>query len=105
MVKNHFHWACHNTPVKDLAGNLETQLWNDVADETGLSGEFDFTLDFIPAESWQGRVGWSPATGVSDDAPTLETAISQQLGLKLKKGKGPVEVLVVDKAEKNPVAN
>jgi uncharacterized protein (TIGR03435 family) len=52
FVQNHFHWVCHNTLLKDLVGNLETQFWSTVADETGLSGEYDFTLDFIPAESW-----------------------------------------------------
>jgi uncharacterized protein (TIGR03435 family) len=105
MVKNHFHWSCHNTLLKDLAGNLETQVWSDVTDETGLTGEYDFTLDFIPAEEWQGRTGWSPSNAIADDTPTLDTAISEQLGLKPKRGKGPVQVLVVDKAEKNPTEN
>jgi uncharacterized protein (TIGR03435 family) len=105
MVKNHFHWVCHNVPIKDLAGNLETQFWRDVIDETRLPGEYDYTLDFIPPEEWQQRVGWSPSSAIADDTPALDAAISEQLGLKLKKGKGPVEVLVVDKAEKNPTGN
>lgn len=105
MVKNHFHLACHNTLLKDLAGNLETQFWSDVTDETGLTGEYDFTLDFIPAEEWQARVGWSPSSSIADDSPILTDAISDQLGLKLRRAKGPVEVLVVDKAEKNPTGN
>jgi uncharacterized protein (TIGR03435 family) len=105
MVKNHFHWACHNTLLKDLAGNLETLFWSDVIDETGLNGEYDFTLDFIPTEEWQGRVGWSPSNAIADDTPTLDTAISAQLGLKLKREKRPVQVLVFDKAEKNPTEN
>jgi uncharacterized protein (TIGR03435 family) len=105
MVKNHFHWACHNTLLKDLAGNLETLFWSDVIDETGLNGEYDFTFDFIPPEEWQGRVGWSPSSAIADDTPTLDTAVSEQLSLKLKRGKGPVQVLVVDRAEKNPTEN
>jgi len=105
FVENHFHWVCHNTLMKDLAGNLETQFWSNVTDRTGLSSEYDFTLDFIPAESWQAKVGWSPSSAITDDTPPLETAISEQLGLKLERGKGPVQVLVVDKAEKNPVEN
>jgi uncharacterized protein (TIGR03435 family) len=105
FVENHFHWACHNTLMKDLAGNLETQFWSDVADQTGLPGEYDFILDFIPAESWQSKVGWSPSSAITDDTPALDTAIFEQLGLKLEKGKGPVQVLVVDKAEKNPTEN
>ena len=105
FLQNHFHWACHNTLMKDLAGNLETQFWSNVTDETGLSGEYDFTLDFIPAESWQSKVGWSPSSAIADETATLDNAIFEQLGLKLERGKGPVEVLVVDKADKNPVAN
>jgi uncharacterized protein (TIGR03435 family) len=105
FVENHFRWACHNTLMKDLAGNLETQFWSDVADETGLSAEYDFTLNFMPPESWQSRVGWSPPSGTPTDIPSLDTAIAEQLGLKLEKGKGPVQVLVVDKAEKNPSEN
>ena len=65
FVKNHFHLVCHNTLMKDLAGNLETQFWTNVTDETGLSGEYDFTLDFIPAESWQAKVGWSPSSAIA----------------------------------------
>ena len=105
MVKNHFHLACHNTTLKDLASNLETQFWSDVTDETGLVGEYDFALDFLPPEEWQGRTGWSTSSAIADDTATLDTAISEQLGLRLKKGKGPVEVLVVDKADKNPTEN
>jgi uncharacterized protein (TIGR03435 family) len=105
FIGNHFHWACHNTLMKDLAGNLETQFWSDVGDDTGLAGEYDFILDFIPAQSWQDKVCWSPSSTITDDTPPLETAISEQLGLKLERGKGPVQVLVVDKAEKNPVEN
>jgi uncharacterized protein (TIGR03435 family) len=105
FVQNHFHWACHNTLLKNFAGDLETQFWDDVADATGLSGEYDFTLDFIPPASWQARARWSPSSAISDDTPSLDSAISEQLGLRLEKGKGPVEVLVLDKAEKNPTAN
>jgi uncharacterized protein (TIGR03435 family) len=105
FVGNHFHWACHNTLMKDLASNLETQFWKTVNDETGLSGEYDFTLDFIPAEEWQSIAGWSPSNAIKDDTANLDTAISEQLGLRLVRGKGPSPVLVFDKAEKNPTEN
>ncbi len=105
MVKNHFHLACHNTLMKDLAGNLETQFWTNVADETGLSGEYDFMLDFLPADAWQTKVGWTPSSAIADDTPNLEAAIAEQLGLKLKRGKSPVQVLILDKADKNPTEN
>jgi len=105
FIKNHFHLVCHNTSVKALAEYLETQFWTTVTDQTGLSREYDFILDFIPAESWQAKVSWSPSSAITDETPTLDTAISEQLGLKLVRGKGPVPVLVLDKADKNPTEN
>jgi uncharacterized protein (TIGR03435 family) len=66
-----------------------------VVNSTGLAGTFDFTLD------------WSPDDIPVDDAtgPSIFTAIQEQLGLKLEPSKSPVEVWVVDHAEKVPVEN
>ena len=54
-------------------------------DRTGLTGRYDFTLD------WAG-----PG---KDDGPSVFTAFSEQLGLKLEAARAPVEVLVIDSAE------
>lgn len=73
-----------------------------VVDKTGLSGKYDFDLEWAPDESqFGGEVGASSA-----DAPSAPffTAIQQQLGLKLEAKRGPVEALVVDSAER-PSAN
>jgi len=66
-----------------------------VVDQTGLTGAYDFTLT------------WSEQTVVSGagqesgtDAPSLFTAVQEQLGLKLVPTKAPVEVIVVDHVEK-----
>ena len=67
------------------------QLDSPVANQSGLPGEFDFELDFA--------IDDKPESG-----PSIFTAIQEQLGLKLVAVKGPVEVLVVDRAEK-PVGN
>jgi uncharacterized protein (TIGR03435 family) len=67
-------------------------------DETGLNGKFDFDLSWSP-EGVRGDV--RPA---DSDSPDLFTAIEKQLGLKLSARRGPVDVLVVDHAEK-PDAN
>ena len=59
-----------------------------VVDRTGLTGRFDFTLNFAP-------------DGTTDtDAPSIFTAVQEQLGLKLEPATGPVEVLVIDAAER-----
>ena len=63
-----------------------------ILDETGLSGFYEVNLE------------WSPE-GSDIDGPPLFSAIQQQLGLKLERRKGPVEVLVVDRAEKVPLPN
>ncbi len=75
-----------------LANILALDLKRPVKDETGLKGDFAFTLE------------WTPGLGDSDDRPSarpsLFTAVQEQLGLKLESAKGPVEVLVIDSAEK-----
>jgi uncharacterized protein (TIGR03435 family) len=66
-----------------------------VIDQTGVTGVYDFEL------AWpdDGKIG-----AETDSRPSMVTAIKEQLGLELKRGKGQVEVVVVDYAEK-PSAN
>ena len=88
-----------------LAQMLSQQLRRTVIDKTGLTGEFDFTLTFTPEPGQGGgplgdlppRADAPPPGG---DGPTIFTAIQEQLGLKVESAKGPVEVIVIDKAEK-----
>jgi uncharacterized protein (TIGR03435 family) len=63
-----------------------------VIDKTGIAGVFDFHLEFAPDES-AGSV--DPAR-----APSIFTALPEQLGLRLTPAKGPSEFLVVDRLEK-----
>ena len=74
-----------------LARRLSQQLHEPVSDLTGLKGIYNFTLD------------WQQDDNVS--GPSLFTAVQEQLGLKLEAKKVPIEVLVVDHAEKIPTAN
>jgi uncharacterized protein (TIGR03435 family) len=78
-----------------------------VVDKTGLRGLVDVTLQFSaegitsagpPPGPGPGGPG-GPANPAADSIPSLFTAI-QELGLRLESSKGPVEVLVVDSAEK-----
>jgi uncharacterized protein (TIGR03435 family) len=64
-----------------------------VFDKTGIEGEFDFTYEYAPDDN------------DSAGRPSIFTAIQQKLGLKLEATKGPVEVVVIDRAEKIPTAN
>jgi bla regulator protein BlaR1 len=80
----------------DLASQLSRQLGTVVVDKTGLTGNYDFTLNWKA----DGSVGDfnTPVTDAS--ASSLLTAIQDQLGLKLESQKGPMQVLVIDHVEK-----
>jgi uncharacterized protein (TIGR03435 family) len=78
-----------------LANALTKALKRQVVDETGLSGAYSFRLAYTPDP----KPGMEPG-----DGPSVFTALEEQLGLRLKAGKGPVEVLVIDSAQK-PAAN
>ncbi len=71
-----------------LAATLFTLMGRKVLDRTGLTGFCDFTLEFAPPDA------------VDSSLPALVTALQKQLGLRLEATNGPVEVLVVDHAEK-----
>jgi uncharacterized protein (TIGR03435 family) len=73
-----------------------------VVDKTGLTGRYDFDLEWAPDETQFG--GEVPTAGSEAPSAPLFTAIQQQLGLRLVATRGPVDALVVDKAER-PTAN
>ena len=71
-----------------------------MVDRTGLTGNWEFELEFQP-EVPPGQLppGATPPP-IDPDAPSFFTAIQEQLGLKLDATKGPVEVWVIDSAER-----
>jgi uncharacterized protein (TIGR03435 family) len=72
------------TSMDLLAKYLGNRLGRIVVDKTGLSGDYDFTLE------------WAPDAAADSTAPPLVTALREQLGLRLESQKAPVEVLVID---------
>jgi len=72
-----------------------------VIDRTGLTGRFDFDLEFALDET---QADGRASTQLSSNKPDLFTAIQEQLGLKLGLAKAPIEALVIDHAEM-PSAN
>jgi uncharacterized protein (TIGR03435 family) len=87
----------------NLARYLSQLLGSQVNDKTGLSGEYDFQIEYAPDEGPVNKgLGDGPPTGTADSArgPSIFTAVQEQLGLRLTAAKGRVEVIVIDHAEK-----
>lgn len=77
--------------MAEFAGRMLAGVGRPVIDKTGLNGKFDITLQYLGA-------------GAPDSLASIFSAVQQQLGLALTPENGPVEVLVVDSAER-PAAN
>jgi uncharacterized protein (TIGR03435 family) len=77
-----------------------------VLDMTGLQGFYDLTLDWSPEPRQSGESKADvPVAADNPSGPSLPVAIQEQLGLKLETRRAPVEILVVDHAEKAPSEN
>lgn len=88
-----------NATMSDFASLLQRALLDrPVVDKTGLTGRYDFDLEWAPDETQFG--GEVPAASNDAPSPPFFTAIQQQLGLKLEATKGPVEALVIDSVER-----
>jgi uncharacterized protein (TIGR03435 family) len=98
------HLTASGTSMAQLATFLagpRADLGRPVVDKTGLDDVFSFTLDWTPDSMTS-----EPNGALRKDAkPPLLTAVQEQLGLKLEGQKAPVEIVVVDRAEKVPTEN
>ena len=100
-VNNGRHVSCQALTMELFAkGFLTEQMHAPVIDQTGINGSFDFSMNWAPEEPSAGRPGGEPSAASDPSAPSFFSAIREQLGLKLESGKGPVEVLIVDHAER-----
>jgi uncharacterized protein (TIGR03435 family) len=75
-----------------LTGLLSEVLDRTVINKTGLTGAFDFHLEWAPQ--------LTPPAQSDNEGPSIFTAVQEQLGLRLEAAKGPVDFLVIDHAEK-----
>jgi uncharacterized protein (TIGR03435 family) len=92
------HLMMVKVTTNQMASMLSSVLGRPVLDKTGIPGEFDFTLDSPDINMGRG--------GPQEDVPgpSLFTAIQEKLGLKLEPSRGPIDILIVDHAEK-PLEN
>jgi uncharacterized protein (TIGR03435 family) len=94
------------TTIAALSSTLAGSAGRVVVDRTGLTDRFDIDLTWTPDQIPQGQTGAGAqppmvnGATVDPNGPSLFTALQEQLGLKLESTKGPVEVLVIDRAEK-----
>jgi uncharacterized protein (TIGR03435 family) len=95
------HIESSGASIDNLVNQLSNQLGRPVLDKTGLTGLYDFKLDWTPeAPAGPAIRGVDDAPPAEASGPTIFTALQETLGLKLESGKGPVEYLVIDKVEK-----
>jgi uncharacterized protein (TIGR03435 family) len=96
---NNGSFVYHHISMPEFAANLSTfaQVDHPVLDRTGIDGVFDFTMQFGATADEMKRAF------IAGDGPSIFTVIQEQLGLRLEAQKGPVEMLVIDHAEKTPL--
>jgi uncharacterized protein (TIGR03435 family) len=102
VVGDHWRYTAQKQSMKSLAGYLSVRLQTEIADDTGFAGLFDFTLDFLPPGA---NSPTASGQGALEPTPDLLTALQSQLGLRLVARTLPMEFLVIDHAERIPVAN
>ena len=88
--------------MPELARTLSMLLDRSVVDKTGFTGLFDLQLDFVPDDTTPAMP--PPPHGSYTSGVSIAQALQQQLGLRLESARGPVQVIVVDQAER-PSAN
>jgi uncharacterized protein (TIGR03435 family) len=97
-----------NSTMKDFChGMQEAVMDKPVVDQTGLTGRYDFNLNWTPDESQFASFGAHIPPPNPDDPnalPSLYTALQEQLGLKMEATKANVDVMVIDHIDK-PSAN
>jgi uncharacterized protein (TIGR03435 family) len=76
--------------ISDLAQAVTGYFGVPVMDRTGLKGQFDYDLEFVE----------SPPADVSLNGVSIETALREQLGLRAERQRAPMDVLVIESAER-----
>ena len=92
-------WTARDVSSADLARHLEQRAGRPIVDETGLTGRYDFRIRYQ-------FLGRGAATGgAPDPAPTVFTAVQEQLGLKLEPATRSYPELIIDSVEREPTEN
>ncbi|HWC98056.1 MAG TPA: TIGR03435 family protein [Candidatus Sulfopaludibacter sp.] len=95
-------FKCEQTSMAGVAIFLARQMDRPVVDMTELPGVYTLTLQFTPEDAAPQK---EDSKSDKEVYPPLLTALQEQWGLKLEPKKAPLELLVVDHAEKVPTEN
>ncbi|MGA7156390.1 MAG: TIGR03435 family protein [Acidobacteriaceae bacterium] len=97
-----------NSTMENFCHGMQAAVMDKpVVDQTGLTGRYDFNLNWTPDQSQFGSFGAhipEPNPNDPNPLPSLYTALQEQLGLKLEVAKTKVDVMVIDHIAK-PSAN
>lgn len=89
-------------PMQQFTSILGVVLSRTVVDKTGLTGSYDLSLTFAPEQPLPANIPIAPA---DPNAPSIYTAVREQLGLKLEAQRDQEEVLVIDSVMRQPSEN
>jgi len=97
------------TSLDSMVNYLSRQLGVPVIDSTGLKGNYDYTVTFSLASVNEGVPSPAPPGEASEPegggGPPIFAALERQLGLKLEKTRGMIDIFVIDHVEKTPTPN
>jgi uncharacterized protein (TIGR03435 family) len=82
--------------MEQLARVLLDVTLRTVRDRTGVTGSFDFRLSWTPDQATPGVTRDAGDPPPDPSGPSIFTALQEQLGLKLRSERGPVEILAID---------
>ena len=85
--------SARDIQIDNFAFLLMRELQRPVIDRTGLNGRYDLDLRFLPDRGPMMING----TPINADAPSLTTAVREQLGLRLDSTRAPTDVVVIDR--------
>jgi uncharacterized protein (TIGR03435 family) len=88
-------WTANHLDSRAIAETLSVFFRRPVVDRSGLAGFYDIQIDLPPLAPVAAA---DPAA--LDTSPSVFTVLQEQLGLRVEEGRGPVEVLVIDRVER-----
>ena len=103
MSWNDRRLTCKNVTMQRFAeGLLSDRMGRTVVDRSGLTGAYDFKMEYVPDETRPRATGDTAAN--VPEGPTFLTALKEQLGLQLENAKAAVKMIIVDQVQ-HPTAN